>query len=231
VAGEDLDAAVLFEDNHLLVVCKPAGVPVQGDATGDVSLLERFKEYRRTRERKPGGVFLGLVHRLDRSVSGVTAFAKTSKAAARLSEQFRARRVEKTYLACVARPRVSLTIGAEGLWDEPLEKDQERNVASASPSGKPATTRFRVRALAERIALLELHPETGRPHQLRVHCAHHGMPIVGDRKYGSTESWPKGIALHAAALTIEHPTRRTPMRFECPPPKCWNSALARFGSL
>lgn len=210
---------VLYGDNHLLVVNKPACVPIVPDDSRDESLLDEAKRWIKHEYRKPGAVFLGVVHRLDRPVSGVVLFARTSKAAERLGAQFRERRVTKTYWGLVQ----GVPAQARGSVEHYLWKDGERNrvhVASEDRTGaKLAQTEYRVlRSMGER-TLLELQPKTGRAHQLRVACATLGTPLVGDLKYGAPEALPdRSIALHACRLEIEHPTRREPLTFEAPPP-------------
>lgn len=217
---------VLFEDNHLLVISKPAGLLVQGDATGDPTLLDVAMEHRRVREKKPGKVFLGLVHRLDRPVSGVVLLAKTSKSAARLSEQFRENRVEKRYWTVIDAP-VDPT-STHGVWRDWLLKDSETNrvrvlkkPTAGQASAREAVTEWRVLSQGSRYWLLELLPRTGRSHQLRVQCREHLAPIFGDRKYGSAHAMGNALALHACLLTIEHPTRRDKMAFLAPVPAAW----------
>ena len=212
---------ILFQDNHLLVVAKPAGVPVQGDASDAFSLLEMVREHRRVAEQKPGNVYVGLVHRLDRAVSGVVVFAKTSKAASRLSDQFRARTVEKVYWADVEMQR---PLGAEfGVWKNHLLKDERTNVVRIVGPGKglEAITEWKVLAKANVTALLELRPKTGRSHQLRVQCAAVGLPIVGDRRYGARSLFPDGIALHAVSVSFDHPTTKERLTFSTPPLGDW----------
>lgn len=217
---------VLLEDNHCLAVNKPAGVPSQGDSSGAVSLVDLARDYLKTKYAKPGEVYLGLVHRLDRPTSGVVLLARTSKAAGRLAEQFRAGTVEKIYWA--------ITEGApdepEGEWADRLEKDADRNVTRVLPmtarAGKQALTRYRVVERRGRFALIELRPRTGRGHQLRVQLAHRGLPIVGDVKYGGSgglraRDGGARIALHARGLGFIHPTRREPLWVEAPPPSDW----------
>lgn len=218
---------ILFQDNHLLAVAKPAGVPVQGDESGDLSLLEMVREHRKSAENKPGNVFVGLVHRLDRAVSGVVVFAKTSKAASRLSEQFRSRTVEKTYLAAVEIQK-PLRVHS-GTWRHHLLKDERTNVVRivGEGLGLEAVTDWKLLDAKKVTALLELRPKTGRPHQLRVQCSAAGLPIVGDKRYGAKTLFPGGIALHAAALEFDHPTTKERMKVECAVPAGWH----RFAKL
>lgn len=212
---------VLFEDNHLLAVNKPAGLLTMGDRTGESTLLDRAKAYVKEKYQKPGDVFLGVVHRLDRPVSGVVLFARTSKAAARLSDQFRSRTVHKTYLALVDAVVPSPT----GSLRHALAKDRDSNrvavVAPTVPGAQECLLDFRRLKRFGRRTLLEISPRTGRSHQIRVQLAAQGWPIVGDVKYGSKSTWPNGIALHAAKITFDHPTRHEPVTIGAPPPPSW----------
>lgn len=199
---------VLLVDNHVLAVSKPAGLLVAPDASGDPSLLDLAREWIRVEFAKPGDVFLGLVHRLDRPVSGVVVFGRTSKGASRLSESFRERRAEKTYWGVVPHaPR-----GASGVIEHWLAKDEARNVvrvvAADTVGAQHAVTRWRTLEVVAGRALLELTPETGRPHQLRAACAALGTPLLGDLKYGAREPLSDAtVALHARSLRVPHPTR------------------------
>jgi 23S rRNA pseudouridine1911/1915/1917 synthase len=212
---------VLYEDNHLLVVDKPAGLLAQRDASGRPALVDLAKAHRKSSEGKPGDAYIGLVHRLDEPVSGVVVLAKTSKAAARLSEQFRARRVRKEYLAVVEAPLGGGRLPPEGAWtlwqDQVARRPEERRPAKE----QDCRTECRLVGRAGRWALLALRPITGRKHQLREQAALRGLPIVGDRRYGSQGPFEGGIALHAAGLRLEHPVLRKPMQFRCPPPGAW----------
>ena len=213
---------VLYVDNHLLVVAKPAGVPVVPDDSRDVSLLESAKAWIAREYDKPGRVFLGVVHRLDRPVSGVVCFARTSKAASRLTDAFRTRAVEKSYWG------VSATAPREdgGRLVQWLVKDRERNRVRAVEArtaerlgAKQAVTTWSVAGRDAAHVLLALEPETGRSHQLRVAAASLGAPLLGDLKYGAARPLPdKSVALHAHRLVVPHPTRREPLTFEAPAP-------------
>lgn len=221
---------MLHEDNHLLAVVKAAGDLVQGDRTGDVTLLERCKAYLKEKYAKPGAVFLGVVHRLDRPVSGVLLYARTSKGAARLCEQFRARRVEKTYRAVVEgrMPREADTLRH---WLAPHHGQRTRVHPSPReiPGGKAMELRYTVLAAGAARSLVEVELITGAKHQIRSQLAAVGCPIVGDWKYASRRGGHeperlaegRAIALHAYSLTVEHPTRREPVRMEAPLPPYW----------
>jgi 23S rRNA pseudouridine1911/1915/1917 synthase len=223
---------VLWADNHLLAVAKPAGMPVVPDASGDTSLLDAARAWVARELHKPGRAYLGVVHRLDRPVSGVVVFARTSKAAARLSEQFRRGVVEKLYWG-VAEGEVR---GEQGTLEQWLVKDAERKRVRAVAPGsernaKHAVTEWRVLRRAPGATLLALRPRTGRPHQLRLAAQSLGAPLAGDLKYGAREPLPdKSVALHAVELTLEHPTLHEPRTFRCEPPalRVWDLArLAR----
>jgi 23S rRNA pseudouridine1911/1915/1917 synthase len=221
-----MNLEVLYEDNHCLAVNKPAGVPSQGDATGAETLVDLASRYLKQRYGKPGNVYIGLVHRLDRPTSGVVLLARTSKAAGRLSAQFRAGAVEKVYWAIVeGAPKED-----EGLWTDRLEKDrranQSRTLEETEEGGKEAGVAFRVLERCRDSTWLELRPLTGRSHQLRVQLASRGMPIGGDARYGArtriTAMDGGGrIALHARSLRFTHPTRGEAMAVEAPVPTDW----------
>jgi 23S rRNA pseudouridine1911/1915/1917 synthase len=211
---------LLYEDNHLLVLYKPAGLLMQGDRTGDISLLDLGKLWLKKRYLKTGQVFLGLVHRLDRPVAGCVVFARTSKAAARLSEQFRSSRVKKIYLA--------VTEGSfrqnSGILQHYLKRDthSSRIVTSSTSGALSARLAYKVLDTAADRTLVQLHLETGRKHQIRLQLAHIGNPIVGDLRYGSSVSFPcNQIALLAHELSIDHPTRQDRLTFRSPIPEGW----------
>jgi 23S rRNA pseudouridine1911/1915/1917 synthase len=219
VNAPTVEPLVLQADNHVLVLAKPAGMPSVPDESGDRSLFEWAKAWVKREKGKPGAVFLGVVHRLDRPVSGIVVFARTSKGAARLSEAFRSRAVEKLYWGVSA----SAPREAEGVLEQWLLKDEARNlvraVAGERPGAQLARTRWRVLARAGERVLLEFRPETGRPHQLRVCAATLGSALLGDLKYGArTPLVDKSIALHARALEFPHPTKPERVRLECEPP-------------
>jgi 23S rRNA pseudouridine1911/1915/1917 synthase len=217
---------ILFEDNHCLAVNKPAGLLTQGDATGERSLVDEAGAYLKEKHAKPGNVFVGLVHRLDRPTSGVILLARTSKAAARLSQQFRDGEVEKTYWAIVEGTFPE----GEGTWTDTLSKDERRNVVSVVapeiPGGRDAKLAFRVLERWKKTCWLELRPLTGRSHQIRVQLASRGLPVVGDRKYGAVSTLialdgkPR-VALHARGLTFSHPISRAAISLTAPVPPDW----------
>jgi len=212
---------VLFEDNHLLAVSKPVGLPTMGVAKDLPSLINVARQYIKQRYEKPGNVYLGVVSRLDALATGVVVFARTSKAAARLSQQFHERETVKTYWAIVECQPVP----AAGEYVDWLWHDDARQcvvvVPPQSPQGKEARLSYRTLQQTSHGTLVEVQLETGRKHQIRVQLAHHGWPILGDAKYGSTRTFPEGIALHARRLEFTHPVRKDRVVLEAPLPRCW----------
>ena len=219
VSSKQLD--ILHEDNHLLVLNKPAGLPTMGAEPEIPSLITVAKDYIKHRYNKPGNVYLGVVSRLDRLVSGVVVLARTSKAAARLNEQFVSRSVRKIYLAMVEGDLQP----AEVLWDDWLwhnDAQQRVEVVAAGRAGaKQAVMQVRKIRLTGPNTLLEVEPRTGRKHQIRVQLSDRGYPILGDRKYGSQRRFGDGIALHSRSIEFDHPIGRTRLRFEAPLPATW----------
>ncbi len=213
---------VLYEDNHLLVIAKPAELPTMGVSADRPSLLKLAQQYIKEQYQKPGNVYLGVVSRLDAPVTGVVLLARTSKAAARLSEQFRERDVEKTYWAVVE----GLPPPAGSYTDWVAHHERHRKVLVVAPQSagaQEAKLSFTRLEKLRRGTLLEVKLETGRKHQIRVQLSEHSMPIWGDRKYGSSEHFSSGIALHARRLVIDHPVRHEPMEFIAPLPASWKS--------
>jgi 23S rRNA pseudouridine1911/1915/1917 synthase len=210
---------VIYEDNHLIAINKPSGWLVQGDSSGDTTAADWVKTYIKMRYNKPGAVFLGTIHRLDRPVSGVTLYARTSKGLERMNKQFQLRQVQKTYWAVVnERPKE-----LEGTLIHHLTKDPNTNTAKAytRPRDKSKQAELSYRLLAEvgEHALLEVKPVTGRPHQIRVQLAKVGLPIRGDRKYGSqykNNDW--SVHLHARSLSFTHPVTKEPIHIEAATP-------------
>ncbi|HEY8344099.1 MAG TPA: RluA family pseudouridine synthase [Bacillota bacterium] len=215
---------LLYEDNHLLVVEKPVNVPTQGDASGDPDLLSILKEDLKTRYKKPGRVYLGLVHRLDRPVGGVMVFAKTSKAASRLAEQLRTGGFKKIYLAVVHGK-----LENKGRLEHFLAKDKAANmvqvVSSTDPGGKKAVLDYEVLAEKEGLSLILVNLLTGRSHQIRVQFSSSGHPLYGDQKYGASLNKPgQQIALWSHQIIFPHPTKKEEMIFASSPPDWapWN---------
>jgi 23S rRNA pseudouridine1911/1915/1917 synthase len=211
---------ILFEDNHLLVVNKKPGELVQGDKTGDEPLVEKLKKYIKVTYNKPGDVFLGVVHRLDRPTSGVVVFAKTSKALSRLNDQFAKKETAKTYWAIVK----NMPEPAQGTLTHFLKKTEANNTSKAYakevPGSKMAILHYKTLKKLSNYFLLEINLETGRHHQIRVQLANIGCPIKGDLKYGAKRSNQDGsISLHARKLKIMHPVLKTEMTFVAPLPE------------
>ncbi|GAA4780965.1 RNA pseudouridine synthase [Olivibacter ginsenosidimutans] len=210
--GPITDRDVLYEDNHLIAINKRAGDIVQVDQTGDEPLDEKVKQYLAKKYNKPNGAFLGVVHRLDRPVSGVILFAKTSKALDRINKLFKEREMHKTYWA-VVRNKPATTAGTLVHW---LVKNTQKNVTKAYDhevkGSLRAELRYKLLGELNGYYLLEVDPITGRPHQIRVQLATLGCPIVGDNKYGYPRgSLKKSICLHARRLTFEHPVKKEPV--------------------
>lgn len=209
---------MLYEDNHLIAVHKPSGLLVQADATGAVSLMDVTRDYIRKKYHKPGAVFLGLLHRLDRPVSGVVLFARTSKAASRLSEQLRSRGVKKIYLALV-HGEVTPSSGSLLSFLKKGEK-KVRTAMEGEAEAKEASLSYRTLRTAGGKTLLEVRLHTGRKHQIRVQLAALGHPVEGDVKYGAPYALGGGaIRLAALSLTFKHPTREERVTIEAPTPE------------
>jgi len=219
---------VVYEDNHIIAVNKPPGVLVQGDKTGDTPLVDYVKAYVKVRYKKTGDVFLGVIHRLDRPVSGTIIYARTSKGLSRMTELFRNREVEKTYWAITkTRPR---PLAAK--LEHYLLKDKSRNVAKAylrrgnrTKDAKHSILTYELKSALDAHYLLEVKPETGRPHQIRVQLASNGTPIIGDVKYGFPNANDDGsIFLHCRSMSFIHPVKKTPVTIESDPPDVfgWN---------
>ena len=214
------DNDILYEDNHLIAVNKRAGDIVQVDDTGDESLDEKVKKYIAHKYKKPNGAFLGVVHRLDRPVSGVILFAKTSKALERMNELFKTRQIRKTYYA-VVRNKPEPEFGNLVHW---LLKNQQKNVTKAYGHEVPGSLRaelhYRLVGEAGGYYLIEVNPVTGRPHQIRVQLSTLNCPIVGDNKYGYPRgSLRRSISLHARKLQFVHPIKKEPVEIKAPLPK------------
>ena len=214
----DLESSILFEDNHLLAVNKPAGVLVQGDQTGDPSLIDYAKAYLKVKYHKPGDAYIGLVHRLDRPVSGVTLLTKTSKALTRMNQAFAHGRVTKCYWALTAE----IPPAESGRLIHWLKKDPARNRTSTYSKERHGAKKSELRYVLNRTIngkhLLEVFPKTGRSHQIRAQLAAIGCAILGDVKYGFKGKGSPSIALHARSLQFDHPVKKEPLLIEAPIP-------------
>lgn len=220
---------ILYEDNHLIAVNKVAGDLVQGDKTGDEPLVEKVKTYIKNKSNKPGAVFLGVIHRLDRPTSGVVLFAKTSKALGRMNQQFKERKIDKIYWAIVG----SDIIPQAATLTHWLKRNTKMNKSFAHENEtndtKKAILHYKKLTDLDRYAVLEITLETGRHHQIRSQLTKIGFPIKGDLKYGAKRSNPDGsIDLHARSLSVDHPTTKQRIEIVAPPPTRpqWNFALS-----
>lgn len=217
---------VLYEDNHLIAVNKTSSEIVQGDKTGDKPLSEIVSRYLKEKYNKPGNIFVGVTHRLDRPVSGVTLFAKTSKALARLNEMFKNHEVKKLYWAIVKKTEIE----PEATLVHYLVRNEKQNKSYASDTekkdSKKAILHYRIIAVSDNYYLLEIDLETGRHHQIRCQLAHIGCPVKGDLKYGFARSNPDGgISLHARSLSFIHPVSKENIEIVAPVPddKLWKT--------
>ncbi len=210
---------VVYEDNHVIIVSKESGEIVQGDKTGDQPLSETVKQYIKSVHNKPGNVFLGVVHRLDRPVSGVVVFAKTSKALTRLNEMFRQGQVHKTYWAVVQGRPGKDEDTLRGWLTRNEKQNKSYNHQREVPGSKEAILNYKLLACTDRYSLLEVQLLTGRHHQIRCQLAAAGCPIKGDLKYGARRSNPDGsISLHARRVEFTHPVSKLPIMAEAPVP-------------
>ena len=219
---EDLSSRILYEDNHLLIFNKRAGEIVQGDKTGDEALCDTLKAFVAQRDHKPGKVFMGVPHRLDRPVSGVCVFAKTSKALSRLDEMFRSGAVHKTYWAlCCAAPKET-----SGMLEDHLVRNERQNKSYVAEPGrtgaKLSRLKYRLAGHSDRYFLLEVELLTGRHHQIRCQLSAMGCCIKGDLKYGAPRSnRDGGICLMARSVRFDHPVRHNEIYLEAPVPQSW----------
>lgn len=223
---------ILYEDNHIIAVVKPAGVLTQGDRTGDKNLMDMVKDYLKKKYKKPGNVFLGLVHRLDKPVAGIVLFGKTSKGASRLSEQFRNHTIQKTYYGIVVgKPKEErgvikeqvnkISFFAEGFTNK---TDQELlDEIKKATKTRTAELEYQMIKKNDKYSLLKIMPKTGRFHQIRIQMANMGCPILGDEKYSNQKPLPdKNIALSATAISFKTATDDKVVNLEIPLPKSWN---------
>jgi 23S rRNA pseudouridine1911/1915/1917 synthase len=218
--------SILYEDNHLLALYKPAGWLVQGDRTGDPTLTDWGKNYLKEKYQKPGAVFLHPAHRIDRPVSGAVLLARTDKALGRLATLFRERGVAKTYLALVWKKPAAPT----GTLRHYLLKDERRNTVTAHPNpfkdAKESVTEYEYLGPAGPHHVLRVSPLTGRPHQIRAQLAAMGCSIVGDLKYGAPQALPgASIALHCYKMELMHPVRQEMLAVTAPPPELFEAAM------
>lgn len=216
---------IIYEDNHLIAINKRSGDIAQGDKSGDPPLSEIIKEFIKKRDNKPGNVFCGVIHRIDRPVTGVVVFAKTSKALSRMNAQLKEKSFQKTYWAIVEKePQPH----AKTLVDH-LKKNETKNKSfiykEETPGSKKAELSYSLLVKSDRYFLLSVLPNTGRHHQIRVQLSANGTTIKGDLKYGAKRSNPDGsISLHARELTFQHPTKKTEIKLiaDVPADELWN---------
>jgi 23S rRNA pseudouridine1911/1915/1917 synthase len=215
---------VLYEDNHIIAVFKPAGVLSQPDKTGNPSMLEEVKKYLKEKYHKPGNVFVGLLHRLDRPVSGIMIFAKTSKGASRLSEQFRNQEIEKTYEVIV----IGKPVKEKGMLKNVLGKDIKTKKANEYADGQEAVLYYEVIKSNDTYSLLKISIEGGKFHQIRAQLSAAGFPILGDVKYGG-QTWnnEKSIALCATGLSFKKATEDRMVHLQIKTPEEWEGYLPR----
>ena len=199
---------IIYEDNHLLVVEKPVNVPVQEDDSHDLDFLTMLKDYIKKRDNKPGNVYLGLVHRLDRPVGGIMVFAKTSKSASRLSEQVRTRTLKKTYYAVVLGK-----LESKGTFKDYLLKDTKTNIVKVDKNGKEAILDYELIDYKNNLSLVKINLKTGRSHQIRVQFSSRDHALYGDNKYNKEAKVGEQIALFAKSLELIHPTTKEVMKF------------------
>ncbi len=205
---------IIYEDNHLLVVEKPINVPVQQDISQDKDLLNMLKKYLKEKYHKPGNVYLGLVHRLDRPVGGIMVFAKTSKCASRLGKQIQNHTFIKTYYAIVEG-----NIENKGIFKDKLLKDTNNNTVIVSEKGKEAILEYKKIKCINNLSLVQINLKTGRSHQIRVQFSYHGYPLYGDHRYNMNVQEKSQIALFAQKISFAHPITNEILSFELPLPK------------
>ena len=206
-----LESNIIYEDNHVIVVNKPINIPVQEDSSKDIDLLTLIKNYLKVKYNKPGNVYLGLVHRLDRPVGGIMVFAKTSKAASRLSEEVRTNKINKTYYAVIHGK-----VNNKGHFEDYLYKDNKTNISYVvdKTKGKLAILDYELIDYKDNLSLVRINLITGRSHQIRVQFSSRGYPLVGDQRYNKNPIKNVGIALFPKKLEFIHPTKKEYLSFE-----------------
>ena len=200
---------VIYEDNHIIVVEKPVNIPVQADDSKDLDFLSMIKKYIKDKYNKPGNVYVGLVHRLDRPVGGIMVFAKTSKAASRLSEQVRLNKIKKVYHAVIEGKPLK-----EGHLEDYLLKDSKTNTTKVNKSGKLSILDYKLISTVENLSLVKVFLKTGRSHQIRVQFSSRNLPLYGDQRYNKNAKVGQQLALYATSLSFEHPTTKENLTFE-----------------
>ena len=200
---------VIYEDNHIIVVEKPVNIPVQADDSKDLDFLSMIKKYIKDKYNKPGNVYVGLVHRLDRPVGGIMVFAKTSKAASRLSEQVRLNKIKKVYHAVIEGKPLK-----EGHLEDYLLKDSKTNTTKVNKSGKLSILDYKLISTVENLSLVKVFLKTGRSHQIRVQFSSRNLPLYGDQRYNKNAKVGQQIALYATSLSFEHPITKENLTFE-----------------
>ena len=210
---------VLYEDNHLIAVLKPINVPTQKDSSNDIDMVSLVKDYLKKKYNKPGNVYLGLLHRLDRPVSGVLLFAKTSKAAERMTKEIKNHNVRKTYYAVVEGK-----VDKKGTFIDKLLKDEKTNFVRVSDKGKEAKLEYELICYKNNYSLVKINLITGRSHQIRVQFSSRNLPLWGDQKYNKNAKVGEQIALFASSLSLIHPITKEVMTFKADLPKTypWN---------
>lgn len=211
---------IVYEDNHLLIVEKPINIPVQEDNSGDLDFLTVLKDYIKKRDNKPGNVYLGLIHRLDRPVGGIMVFAKTSKCASRMSSQIQNHTFQKIYYAVIMNKLSSQS----GTFVDNLLKDNKKNIVIVDKRGKKSILDYKLIEVKNNMSFVKVHLKTGRSHQIRVQFSSRGYPLYGDHKYNINVKKNSTIALFAQSITFNHPITKEQMTFSLELPKKypWN---------
>ena len=219
---------IIYEDNHLLVVEKPVGIPVQEDKSKDIDMIRLLKDYRIKNENKSGDAYIGLVHRLDRPVGGIMVFAKTSKAASRLSEEIRNNTFHKTYLAVI---KGTLKNKENTLNDYLIKNEKEnKSYVTSKDKGKASSLKYKVISEKDNLSLVEINLITGRSHQIRVQFSSRNHPLVGDSKYGNNPN-NIDIALFAQSITLVHPTTKETLTFTLKVPNRYPFNIFKYISI